>query len=80
MPDTSTSVPNPFFGIADAGQFATSRHDSIGQLLRPFPQFDNVNMTQSTGAHSLYHAAIFQIRKRVDRLVGRHSSATPTAG
>ena len=42
-------MPNPFFGNPDAAGFDT-RGSTIqrNQLLRPFPQFDNVNMTQST--------------------------------
>jgi hypothetical protein len=58
-------VPNPFFGIAEAGQFATRATIERGQLLRPYPQFGNIQMLQSTGARSQYHAGIVQIRKRV---------------
>ena len=36
------SVPNPFFGIAGAGEFGTRATISRGQLLRPFPQFGDV--------------------------------------
>ncbi|MFH1268430.1 MAG: hypothetical protein ABIK89_22135, partial [Planctomycetota bacterium] len=64
LASTSTKVPNPFLGIADAGQFANSSTLSVGQLLRPFPQFDDVTMSHVMGAHSLYHAAIFQVNKR----------------
>ncbi len=73
---TSTLVPNPFFGVSQAGPFATRSTIEIGQLLRPFPQFGNVNMQQSTGAHSLYHAAIFQLRKRVTGVWGGSFSYT----
>jgi len=65
LTSTSTLVPNPFFNVAAAGQFASRATIEIGQLLRPFPQFGNVYMQQSTGAHSQYHAAIAQLRKRV---------------
>lgn len=72
--DTNATTPNPFFGVAAAGpQQATT---SIGQLLRPFPQFGNVYMLQSTGAHSQYHAAIFQVRKRTSGLWGGSMSYT----
>jgi hypothetical protein len=72
--DTNATTPNPFFGIAAAGpQQATT---SIGQLLRPFPQFGNVYMMQSTGAHSQYHAAILQLRKRTTGLWGGSVSYT----
>ena len=36
-------VPNPFFGVAGAGQFATRATIERGQLLRPYPQFGNVH-------------------------------------
>ena len=74
--DTQRAVPNPFFGIAAAGAFASSATIQLGQLLRPFPQFGNVNMQQSTGAHSQYHAAIFQLRKRVTGVWGGTFSYT----
>ena len=66
LTSTSTPVANPFFGVAAAGSTLSTRQTiEIGQLLRPFPQFLNVNMSQSTGAHSQYHAGIVQVRKRV---------------
>jgi hypothetical protein len=74
--NTLALVPNPFYGIAAAGQFATRQTIELGQLLRPFPQFGNVYMMQSTGAHSMYHAAIVQLRKRVTGLWGGQVSYT----
>jgi hypothetical protein len=65
---TTSSVPNPFFGVAGAGPYSTQATLPRGQLLRPFPEFQNVYMQQSTGAHSQYHAGIFQLRKRVSGL------------
>lgn len=64
-------VNNPFFGIAAAGSLSTLRTVPRWQLLEPYPQYgsNNVNMTTS-GAHSIYHAAIFQIRKRATGLWG----------
>jgi trimeric autotransporter adhesin len=76
LTSTSTLVPNPFFGIADAGPVSTRATIEIGQLLRPYPQFGNVTMQQSTGAHSLYHAAIVQLRKRVTGVWGGNFSYT----
>ena len=69
-------VPNPFFGVAEAGQFSTRRTIERGQLLRPYPQFDDIQMLQSTGAHSQYHAGIFQLRKRVTGVWGGNFSYT----
>ena len=42
------SVPNPFFGVAGAGEFASSPTIQAGQLLRPFPQFGDVFMFEKT--------------------------------
>jgi hypothetical protein len=74
--DTLGSVPNPFFGVAAAGSFGTRATIERGQLLRPFPQFQNVNMMQSNGAHSQYHAGIVQLRKRVTGFWGGNFSYT----
>ena len=47
----NAQVPNPFFGIAQAGAFSTSPTIARGQLLRPFPQFGNVlQLQESNGA------------------------------
>jgi hypothetical protein len=73
---TLKTVANPFFGVAAAGQFGTRATIEQGQLLRPYPEFGNVYMQQSTGAHSQYHAGIFQIRKRVTGLWGGSMSYT----
>lgn len=69
-------VPNPFFGVAEAGQFGTRPTIERGQLLRPYPQFGNVQMLQSTGAHSQYHAGIIQLRKRTTGVWGGNFSYT----
>lgn len=69
-------VPNPFFGVEGAGQFATRATIERGQLLRPYPQFGNIQMLQSTGAHSQYHAGIFQLRKRTTGVWGGNFSYT----
>ena len=69
-------VPNPFFGVAEAGQFATRATIERGQLLRPYPQFGNVYMQQSTGARSQYNAGILQLRRRATGLWGGNFSYT----
>jgi trimeric autotransporter adhesin len=73
---TTNLVPNPFFGVAEAGAYASRQTIEAGRLLRPFPQFDNVYMQQSTGARSQYHAAILQLRKRLVGLFGGNFSYT----
>jgi hypothetical protein len=59
------NVPNPFFGNPNAGSFATRATLPRNQLLRPFPQFGNVNMAESNHGKSQYHAGVVQIRKRM---------------
>ena len=41
-------VANPFFGIPQAGELAARETVPLGQLLRPFPQFGNVNVFERT--------------------------------
>ncbi|MGC4081930.1 MAG: hypothetical protein QM736_07435 [Vicinamibacterales bacterium] len=74
--NTLVSVPNPFYGIADAGGFASRQTIELGQLLRPFPQFGDILWSGATGARSQYHALILQGRKRTDNLWGLNVSYT----
>jgi trimeric autotransporter adhesin len=62
---TLATTANPFFGVPGIGTFSTSPTITVGQLLRPYPEFGNVYMEQSTGAHSQYNAAIVSVRKRI---------------
>ena len=65
------SVPNPFFGIAAAGEFGTRATIARGQLLRPFPEFGDVLMHESTaGSKRQYNAVSVQLDKRMS---GRQS-------
>jgi len=59
------SVPNPFFGIAAAGELGTSPTIQQGQLLRPFPEFGNIFMHETTaGGRRQYNAATIELDKR----------------
>jgi len=59
-------VPNPFFGIAQAGELASAPTVARGQLLRPFPEFGDVMMHQKTaGSKRQYNAVDFILDKRV---------------
>lgn len=70
-------VPNPFFGVPGAGEFASRATIEAGQLLRPFPQFRDVNMFETTeGGRRQYHAATFTLDKRVTRGWGGRFSYT----
>ena len=71
------NVPNPFFG--NAGRRLASRRARPlprNQLLRPFPQFDNVNMIYSTLARSKYDAGVISISKRTTGWWGGRISYT----
>jgi hypothetical protein len=60
------SVPNPFFGIAAAGELGTTATIQRGQLLRPFPEFGDIMMHQTTaGSKRQYHALDLMLDKRV---------------
>jgi trimeric autotransporter adhesin len=59
-------VPNPFFGLpAGQGFNVTSPTISRAQSLRPFPQYANIFMRQSTLGESQYHAAVLKFEKRM---------------
>lgn len=57
-------VPNPFFGTG-VGFQPDSPTISRAQSLRPFPQFGNILMRQSTLGKNQYHAGIFKFEKRM---------------
>ena len=60
------NVPNPFFGLpAGQGKNVTSSTIQRRELLRPYPQFNNIIMRQATLGKNQYHAAIFKLDKRM---------------
>ena len=76
---TTAQVPNPFYGVAGAGQLAGQLTVARGQLLRPFPQFQDINMLQSTGAHSHVPRRRLSSSGSGTSACGAPTSATPTA-
>jgi hypothetical protein len=70
----SAPVPNPFAGILPTG--FTGATVARSQLLRPFPQFNNVPTNESSGT-SQYDSAQFRIERRFSR--GYAIMATYTA-
>ncbi|MDP3716751.1 MAG: TonB-dependent receptor [Acidobacteriota bacterium] len=60
----SQQVPNPFFGTG-TGFSPNSPTITRAQSLRPFPQFGNILMRQTTGGKNQYHAAILKFEKRM---------------
>ena len=49
-------MPNPFFGNAAFGNLSRSATIARGQLLRPFPQFNNVLAHRVNEARARYNA------------------------
>jgi hypothetical protein len=72
----TANVPNPFFGNPGAGGFATRTTLPRNQLLRPFPQYGNVTMTQSTLGKAQYHAGVVALTKRTTGWWGGRLSYT----
>jgi hypothetical protein len=65
------SVPNPFFGVPGTGELGTAATILAGQLLRPFPQFNNVTKLQVTeGGRRQYHAMVLKVDKRTTGIWG----------
>ncbi|MCC6540113.1 MAG: TonB-dependent receptor [Bryobacterales bacterium] len=56
-------VANPFFGIVNNGVHL-SRTIARGQLLRPYPQFTDVQPLYDAGANSIYHAMQNTFKRR----------------
>jgi hypothetical protein len=54
---------NPFFGQVSRGVLSTPTVDA-GQLLRPFPQFDNVTVRGFFIGNSQYHSMQLKVQKR----------------
>lgn len=69
-------VPNPFFGNTAFGNLANSATITRGQLLRPFPQFDNVLAHRVTGAKARYNAMTLRFDKRVRNNWGVNANYT----
>ena len=72
------TVPNPFFGnpafagTALGNQATTTR----GQLLRPFPQFGNILMFQTSEGVNRYNAGVVELSKRMSKGWGGRFSYT----
>lgn len=56
-------VPNPFFGLVSRGVLSTATV-ARGQLLRPFPQYDNITVRGFFIGNSNYHSMQLKYQKR----------------
>ena len=69
-------LPNPFFGNTNAGPLASQATLTRAQLLRPYPQFQNVNARHVLEGKSSYNAAVIEWSKRTTRGWGGRVSYT----
>jgi trimeric autotransporter adhesin len=60
------AVPNPFFGIPEFGPLGTSSTITRGQLLRPFPEFQDVLMVRPSIGYGYYNAMTLKAERRLD--------------
>src|SRR5436309_11111180 len=74
-------VANPFFGRPEFGNSNLAMSPTIArnQLLRPYPQFLNINARQVTEGFSRYNAAIVEWTKRASHGIGGRISYTYSA-
>src|SRR3954470_4171981 len=72
----NASLPNPFFGNANAGPFANQATLTRAQLLRPYPEFGNINARHMLEGKSRYNAAVFEWSKRATHGFGGRVSYT----
>ena len=59
-------VPNPFFGVITVGSLA-KKTIPYGQLLRPYPQFDNINIRAVHEGNSIYHSFQLKAERRFSK-------------
>src|SRR5262249_38085591 len=69
-------VPNPFYGNPAFGNFANASTITRGQLLRPFPEFDNVLAHRVTAARTRYNSMTLRFDKRVRNNWGVNANYT----
>ena len=60
----NSSVTNPFYGIIQQGALSTPTI-TLGQLLRPYPQFLGVSSRNANYGNSIYHALLARVEHRM---------------
>jgi len=69
-------VPNPFYGIITAPGQLRAATVTRGQLLRPYPQFDNLTVFNPAAGSSIYHGVSLKVERRFAKGVGVLTSWT----
>jgi len=62
--DLLKTVDNPFYGLIDTGVMSKPKV-TVSRLLRPFPQYEGINILNSTSGHSSYHAFQAKVERRL---------------
>jgi len=58
-------VPNPFYGAVQSGGVGANPTIKAGQLLLPFPQYDDVTMAEPDNRDSNYQSMQLKVQKRL---------------
>ena len=69
-------VPNPFYGIITAPGQLRAATVTRGQLLRPYPHFDNLTVFNPAAGNSIYHGLALKVERRFAAGVGLLASWT----
>lgn len=60
------NVPNPYFGVISRNsQLGASKTIAAAQLLKPFPEFQNVAIYRNNTGSSVYHALEAKLEERI---------------
>ena len=62
----NNQVPNPYYGVITSGPLATPTI-TLGQSLRPYPQFTDVNSALATYGESSYHAMFVTLQRHLSK-------------
>jgi hypothetical protein len=62
----NSQVPNPFYGVIAQGTLSTPTI-TLGQSLRPYPQFLGVSTRNANYGNSIYHAMLARFEHRMSR-------------
>jgi hypothetical protein len=62
----NSRVANPYFGVIPEGPLSESTI-TLGQSLRPYPQFIGVSSRNATYGASVYHAMLLKVERRLSK-------------
>jgi len=74
-PALADRLPNPFFGTVREGGLAQATI-ARSQLLRPFPQYQNIQTYLQNRGSSIYHSMTLRVEKRLSRGLMAQTSFT----